>query len=84
MRSFPRQVQDRIFTKMDWYVEQDAPLRYAKKLSGRDDGRWRFRIGDYRVICNLMKECSRTLKVLNVNTEARHTDRHCEAPRVEG
>lgn len=45
----PTIIADRILDKMDWFALQDDPLHFAKPLQGTA-GRYRFRIGDYRVI----------------------------------
>lgn len=42
-------VQKRIVKKLDFYEKQNNPLSFAKKLKGLD-GKFSFRIGDYRVI----------------------------------
>ena len=47
--SLPGDVQWRIKKKMEFFVRAENPLAYAKKLHGTDD-KYRFRIGDYRVI----------------------------------
>jgi mRNA-degrading endonuclease RelE of RelBE toxin-antitoxin system len=39
----------RILKKIRFFLEQENPLEYSKKLRG-DINRYRFRIGDYRVI----------------------------------
>lgn len=46
---FPVQIQQRIKIKMEFFLNTDAPLSFAKKLQGRKDT-YSFRIGDYRVI----------------------------------
>jgi mRNA interferase RelE/StbE len=35
---------------------EEHPKYFAKPLSGNLKNFWRFRIGDYRVICNLLEE----------------------------
>ena len=40
----------RIFDKLDWYVVQDNPLRFAKRLTASPYGEYRFRVGDYRIL----------------------------------
>jgi mRNA-degrading endonuclease RelE of RelBE toxin-antitoxin system len=45
-------VQRRIIKKLDFYEKSNDPLSFAKKLKGLD-GRFSFRIGDYRVIVAL-------------------------------
>lgn len=40
----------RIIKKIKWFVKQDNPLIFAKRLQYDAIGQYRFRIGDYRVI----------------------------------
>ena|SRR3989338_5787783 len=47
--NLPYDIQKRIKTKMEFYINSENPLHFAKKLHGSDDA-YRFRIGDYRVI----------------------------------
>lgn len=42
-------IQRRIVKKLDFYEKSDNPLSFAKKLKGLD-GKFSFRVGDYRVI----------------------------------
>ena len=34
-------------------VDCDNPRRYGKSLTGNKSGQWRYRIGDYRIICEI-------------------------------
>ncbi len=43
----------RIHAKMEWYASQDDPLVFAKKLVHPQATLFRFRIGDYRIICSV-------------------------------
>lgn len=54
-------VRERIVTKMYFYRTQDNPLAFAKHLSGYRV--WRFRVGDYRVLCEVEKD---TLSVVSI------------------
>lgn len=47
--------QKRIASKMRFYIIQNNPLQFAKKLTNFQLGGYRFRIGDYRVIFDLDK-----------------------------
>lgn len=47
--------QKRIVTKLRFFITQDKPLDYAKKLKDSKFGEYRFRIGDYRVIFDIDK-----------------------------
>ena len=46
----PPKTAERIIAKMSHYGTQQAPLKFAKHLKNRRFGKFRFRIGDYRVI----------------------------------
>ena len=66
LQSLPTNVADRIVSKMDWYVVQEEPLRFAKRLTDSLLGTYRFRIGDYRVLCDVQKGEISVLEVLAV------------------
>ncbi|MGD0331983.1 MAG: type II toxin-antitoxin system RelE/ParE family toxin [Xanthobacteraceae bacterium] len=44
----------RIATKMRFYASQSDPLQFAEPLSGSNE--YRFRIGDYRVIFEMLHD----------------------------
>lgn len=46
---FEAVIQRRIVKKLDFYEKSENPLSFAKKLKGLD-GKFSFRVGDYRVI----------------------------------
>jgi len=46
----------RIIEKVEFYAQQESPLDFAKQLHGFIPIRYRFRIGDYRVIFMLDNE----------------------------
>jgi mRNA interferase RelE/StbE len=48
--SILKYLRERIATK-------DDPRRFGKQLSADMSGLWRYRIGDYRVICTIQDEC---------------------------
>lgn len=47
--TFVKSLQKRILNKLQYFESLDNPLQFAKKLVGSEN-RYRFRIGDYRVI----------------------------------
>lgn len=49
----PTDVQTRIAHKLSFYLQQEDPLQFAKRLVGMDV--YRFRIGEYRVLFELGK-----------------------------
>ena len=55
LRKLPRTVQKRIAIKMRFYAEQNDPLAFAKRIQNPDEGQFRFRIGDYRVIFDVIR-----------------------------
>jgi len=43
-------IQKRIFEKLNFYMNMDNPLTFAKPLRDRKFGEYRFRVGEYRII----------------------------------
>jgi len=43
-------IAKRIIQKMNFYLNQKEPLKYAKKLQGFKSDTYRFRVGDFRII----------------------------------
>lgn len=66
LQALPLAAADRIVAKMDWFVAQDQPLRFAKRLTNSVLGTYRFRIGDYRVLCDVRRGEITVLEVLAV------------------
>jgi mRNA interferase RelE/StbE len=50
----PHRLQTRIVEKIEFYVAQSEPLKFAEPLTGSTE--YRFRIGDYRVIFEVLHE----------------------------
>lgn len=55
LENLPRDIQKRIGEKMRFYAKQENPLEFAKRLTEPREGEFRFRIGDYRVIFDVIK-----------------------------
>ena len=54
LRKLDRQVQQRIIRFLEERVApSENPRSLGKPLTGRFTGLWRYRVGDYRVICTL-------------------------------
>ena len=66
LHRLPRQHVVRIIRKMKWFGSQEDPLHFAKKLTDADLGTYRFRIGNYRVLCDVHHEQISILEVLAV------------------
>jgi mRNA interferase RelE/StbE len=61
-----RQVQTTLIRYLREQVEQsDDPRQQGKALRGEKKGLWRYRVGDYRIICHLRDE-SKTVVVLTL------------------
>ncbi len=52
LQRLPNTIQQRIIKKIHWYAVIGDPLVFAKAIQG-EDGTYRFRIGDYRVLFSL-------------------------------
>ena len=55
--------QRRIIKKLKFFLAQDDPLQYAKKLTDPAGGDYRWRIGPYRAVFDIEGE---TIKLLHV------------------
>lgn len=49
-KKMPKSAKSKVKEKLIFYFNQNSPLSYAKKMRGRAN-EYRFRIGDWRVIC---------------------------------
>jgi len=56
-------IQKRIAQKMRFYAEQKNPLKFAKRLTDFREGEFCFRIGDYRLTFDTVKDSIYILKV---------------------
>lgn len=53
LEKLPREIQQRIVKKLDFYCQTGNPLAFADKLTDEKLGGFRFRIGDWRVVFDL-------------------------------
>ncbi len=64
MRKIDRQTQQRIKKYLkERIIVHDDPRQLGKPLSGELSGFWRYRVGDYRLICELQDEVMTVLVV---------------------
>ena len=63
LRKFPKPLQERIVNKLEFYLSQEKPLEFAEKLTDREVGEWRFRVGEYRVVFDVTGGMIEVLKV---------------------
>ena len=61
--NLPREAQLQIMKKLDFFMSSPNPLRFAEHLTDFDLGRYRFRIGDYRVSFDIENDTAKILKV---------------------
>jgi mRNA interferase RelE/StbE len=50
LADLPRVIAKRIYKKINWFAVQTKPLNFAKALNNFELGKYRFRIGDYRIV----------------------------------
>jgi len=53
LKKLPKDIQKRILKKLDFYSKQKDPLVFADFLIDSRLGRYRYRVGDYRIIFDL-------------------------------
>ena len=70
LRKLDRTAARRIMDYMDGRVGPGDPRRTGRMLTGHLGKLWRYRVGDYRVICDLQDE---SLRVLVVTVAKRDT-----------
>ena len=63
LEKLPRLVQKRIAAKMRFYAKQRNPSSFAETLTNFEEGQFRFRIGDYRVIFDTKGDSIFVLKI---------------------
>ena len=61
----PKDIQDRIKTKLDFYMSTGNPVHFASRLTDSKLGNYKFRIGDYRVIFEVDNGVVEILKIGN-------------------
>lgn len=58
IKKFDRKVQKRIFDYLEeWVIQSQKPRLQGKALKGEYTGLWRYRVGNYRIICDIQVEC---------------------------
>ena len=49
-------IQQRIISKLDYYSQVETPLFFAERLTDFSLGQYRFRVGDYRIIFDVVED----------------------------
>lgn len=55
--------KSRLKKKLTWYISHEDPLIFADTLTDSRLGQYRYRIGDYRVIFDVLGEVMRIMRV---------------------
>lgn len=55
LKKFPKPVQKRIIGKLDFYANSLNALEFAEIIHDKSLGNYRFRVGNYRIIFDLIK-----------------------------
>lgn len=63
LRMLDRGTASRVVNYLEALAALDDPMTRGKQLTGEYSGIWRFRIGDYRALCDIDK---RTLTILTL------------------
>ncbi len=58
-------IQKRIAKKMKFFASLDEPLKFAEHLTDFKDAEFRFRIGEYRVLFDVVGKSIFVLKIKN-------------------
>jgi mRNA interferase RelE/StbE len=62
LRRLERGTQHRILKFLRERIrDEEDPRRIGQAMVGHDAGRWRYRVGDYRLICQIQDENRRVL-----------------------
>lgn len=58
LRKLDKQAQKEILQYLRTRIAtEDSPRRFGKALVGDKSGLWRYRVKDYRLICNIEDDC---------------------------
>lgn len=61
LAELPKTIARRIVKKIDFFISQKQPLRFAKKLKDARIGTYRYRVGDYRIIFDINNNATITI-----------------------
>jgi mRNA interferase RelE/StbE len=64
MKRLEKSVAKRILSKLEFFVKQENPISFAKKLTDIRLGEYRFRIGSYRVIFDVRNDTTITILIV--------------------
>lgn len=73
LKKLDRAVASRVMDYLEGAAALDDPTARGKNLTGDYSGIWRYRVGDYRVLCNISKT---TLVILALEVSHRSRSYH--------
>jgi mRNA interferase RelE/StbE len=53
IEKLPPHIKKRIKAKLEWFITQKDPLRFAERLTKPADAQYRYRVGVYRILFDL-------------------------------
>lgn len=56
-------IKRRLKKKLAWYISHDDPLVFADTLTDSDLGQYRYRVGDYRVLFDVVDDTIRINRI---------------------
>ena len=56
LKNLPRAFQERIAEKMRFFISSGNPMRFTKNLKDKFLGDYRFRVGDYRIVVDIIAD----------------------------
>ncbi len=63
LENLPKDIQRRLATKMRFYAAQPDPLQFAERLTDPELGDYRFRVGDWRIVFDILGKEIVVLKI---------------------
>ncbi|MBI2631158.1 type II toxin-antitoxin system RelE/ParE family toxin [Candidatus Nomurabacteria bacterium] len=63
LQMLPRDIQKRIAVKTKFFANADNPIRFAEHLTNHKDANFRFRVGEYRVMFDVVDNTIFILKI---------------------
>jgi len=63
LSSLPKNIQERVARKMRFYAKVENPTRFAERLTDFKDADFRFRIGEYRILFDIVNNQIFVLKI---------------------
>ncbi len=56
LKKLQQDIQKRVIDKLDFYTADQNPLRFAKFIEDKQLGSFRYRVGDYRIVFDIVDE----------------------------